>query len=186
MTEDSDKLAILSATATAARDLELEVVDLEAQLKVRKDALHKLYFETLPDLLDDVGFDRIGVPASGNKPGVDYRMRPYFSANIAASWPQTKRQQAFDLLAKLRAEDLIKTEVSVKLPKGSIAIAKKFVDAGKAILGITPDLKQTVHAQTLTAWLRDLYDRGLHLPTSDLEKLGASIGRIVRPEERKD
>jgi hypothetical protein len=180
----TDKIEALRQKAAHARDLELVISDLEGQLKERKQELLSLYHTTLPELMDEAGTDRIGLPPQGNSPGMDFVMKPYFSASIAASWPPEKRDAAFALLKRLKAEDLIKTEVSTKLPKGSLSLAKKIVTAIKK-LGPKADLKQSVHSGTLGAWLREIYDGGQALTSEQLATLGASVGRVVRPEERK-
>jgi hypothetical protein len=179
-----DKLQELQREAARARDLEREIVDAEEHLSSLKEKLQKLYFTTLPDLMAEVKLDYIGVPPRGNLPGVDYKLTPFYAANIAAAWPVEKREAAFSLLKRLHAESLIKTEVSAALPKGNLATAKKLVAAAKK-LGVTADLTLSVHSGTLKAWLRDLYEKGKALSKSDLEKIGGSVGRVVRPEERK-
>lgn len=183
-----DKLDSLRARAAEARDLELRIQDLETQIKDCTEQLLVLYHTTLPDLMDNAGTDIIGVPPSGNKPGIDYVMRPYYHAGIAASWDEVRKQQAFALLKQLKAESLIKTEITAKFPKGNLPAAKKLFASVKKlkITGAAVDLKQSVHTSTLTAWLRDIYDRGQTLGAADLEKIGGSVGRIVKPKDRKE
>ena len=184
--KSEDRLEAVRNAAKQARDLECEIADLTSIIKVKSEELRTLYQNTIPDLMDDAQVDIIGIPPAGNLPGIDYRLVPYFRAGIAASWPNEKREAAFELLKKLGVEELIKTEVSVRLPKGKLAIAKKIMAAAKA-LHATPELKKTVHTNTLTAWLRSFYlDDKKALPASDLEKIGASVGRVVEPKERKD
>lgn len=184
-----DKLTTLSNTAARARDIELQLADLANQQKELSEELRTLYSVTLPELLDDVELDHIGVPPSGNKPGVDYELKSYYSASIASSWEPSRRQAAFDLLKRCKAESLIKTEVTARLPKGNLAAAKKIFAVIKKmkVKGAVADLKQSVHANTLGAWLRELYEtHHQSLPQADLDKIGASVGRVVRPKERKE
>ncbi len=174
----------LQELAAQARDAELDIEGLESTLKSRKQELESIYSEKMPELMDELKLDNVGIASNGNKPGMDFKLRPYYLANIAASWPAEKRQDAFDLLTKLKADDLIKTEVSTKLPKGQLTLAKKLVQAAKQ-LGVTADLKMTVPHMTLGAWLRELYEhRHQALSTSDLEKIGGHVGRKVVPAER--
>lgn len=178
-------LEILQQHAAKARDLELEIQDLSSQIHEKNDQLKVLYNETMPNLLDALKLDRIGIAPDGNKPGADFKMASYYSANIAASWDDDRKELGFALLEKLKAGDLIKAEVTSRLPKGSLKVAKQLVAAAKK-LGVTAVLKKSVHNQTLSAWLRELYeDRHQSLPQSELEKIGASVGRKVVPEERK-
>lgn len=180
-----DKLIALQMQAHEARDLELIIASQEEALKANKEKLLKMYQVTLPDLLEEIGLDRIGLPPVGNNPGFDYVVTPYYSASIAARWSDEAREDAFSVLKKYKAEDLIKTEISAKLPKGSLKVAKQLQLAAKK-LGIKTELKLSVHAGTLSAWLRETYEKGRTLPMSDLAKIGGSVGRVVKPEERKD
>lgn len=179
----------LQQQAVRARDLELELADLEAQAKLISAQLNTLYQNTLPEMFDELKVDRIGVPPSGNKPGVDYVMRPFYAASIAANWPPARREAAFNLLKQLHAESLIKTEVSAKLPKGNLELAEELYNHIKKLKvpGAAVDLKQTVHSATLGSWLRELYqERHQQLSQAQLECLGASVGRYVKPAERKE
>lgn len=185
----TDKLTILQGIAAKARDLELEIKGLAETLQEKQKALNDLYSATMPELLDEIGIDHIGVPPQGNKPGVDFVMDTIYRASIASSWDESKRQAGFDVLRRCAAEALIKTEVSAKLPKGNLTAAKKIFSSLKKlnIKGAVLDMKQSVHAGTLSSWLREVYeDRGQQLPASDLEKIGGFVARSVKPVERKD
>lgn len=182
---NNDRLVELRRVATNARDLELQIAEQEEQLRNLKSQLNELYKTTLPDLMDNAGVDHVGIPAIGNLPAMDFRMRPYYSANIAASWPQERKEIAFDFLTTMAAEDLIKTEVKAALPKGKLELAKKLVQAAAA-LKIPTTLTKSVHSGTLSAWLRELVEKHHTIPkVEDLEKIGGSIGRVVKPEERR-
>lgn len=181
----ADKLEALKAEAVKARILELEIADLEERLQQKQEQLTKLYRSTLPDMMEEAGVDTIGVPPSGNLPGTDYEIKPYYSANIAASWDPGKREDAFSVLKKYKAESLIKTEVKSNFGKGQMAAAKKLITAAKKLKAAV-SIKQSVHPGTLSAWLREIYSSGKALPASDLEKIGALVGRYVAPKERKE
>lgn len=180
----SDKLTLLQQHAERARDLALLIDSTEEALKDYKDKLKILHTDVMPSLLDELKLDRIGVAPKDNKPGMDYKLIQQISGSIASSWSEEKRQEAFDVLKKYKAESLIKTEVSAKLPKGSLKVAKQLVAAAKK-LKVTAELKQTVHGGTLSSWLKEIYEGGQSLPQSDLEKIGGYVGRIVKAEERE-
>lgn len=184
----TDKLDVIRKHAAAARDIELEIADLENQVRDLKAKLWNLYHGTIPSLLNDAGLDRVGVPPDGNKPGVDYILRPYYAASISSKWDEPKRQMAFDVLRQYKANDLIKTKVEARFPKGNLQAAKKLAAHIKKmkIEDAAIVLEQSVHASTLTAWLKDIYERGQALPASDLEKIGASVGQYVRASDRKE
>ena len=183
-----DKLERLKEKAARARDLELEIADLTGQIKAKGEELRGLYHHELVLLLDEAGVDSVGVPADGNKPAVDYEIKPYYSANISTKWPEEKVATAFKLLKDLKSEALIKTEVSAKLPKGNLAAAKKILASIKKlkIKGAAIDLKQSVHSGTLSAWLREIYERGQSLKEAQLAMIGGSVGRYVKAKDRKE
>lgn len=180
-----DRLAALREAASAARDKQLEIQNLEERLKALASELNALYHETLPALMDAAGVDHVGLPQDGNAPAVDYKLRPFYSANIAAKWSDDKKQQAFDYLKSVDAADLIKTKVEVSLPKGNLELAKR-IAAFATDNGAPVTLTESVHTQTLTSWLRELVEtHHTRPPQADLDKIGATIGRIVKPQERK-
>lgn len=180
----SDKLVMLQQHAARARDIELFIKELNEKVDEFKEELRALSNDVMPSLLDELKLDSIGVPPDGNKPGVDYKLVEQFGASISSKWPPERQQAAFDLLKRMKAESLIKTEVSAKLPKGSLKQAKELVAAAKK-LKITADLRQSVHAGTLSAWLKEIYAGGQSLPQSDLEKIGGYVGRVVKAEIRE-
>lgn len=183
-----DKLDRVRQKGAQARDLEFEIADLAAQMKAKTEELNRLYHNDLVLLFDEAGIDTIGIPADGNKPAVDYEMKPFYSANIAAKWEQPKKDAAFKLLKDLKQEALIKTEVSAKLPKGNLKAAKQIIASIKKlkIKGAAIDFKQSVHSGTLCAWLKDTYERGQSLKQDQLDKIGASVGRYVKAKDRKE
>lgn len=179
-----DTFQRLQSLAANARDLELEIESQEQALKEKKADLESHYKKYLPDLMDLVGVDAIGVPPQGNKPGKDFKLRPYFSASIAARWPDEKRQEAFQVLKNHKAETLIKTEVIARLPKGSLKKAQQLIKAAK-LLSISMEMKESVHSSTLKAWLKEIYDKGQSLTLKELEKIGGSVGRTCQPKDRE-
>lgn len=181
-----DRLDKIRAKAKEARSLELEIAELVAKTNEKSEKLRTLYQSTLPTMMSEYNVPSITIGAEGNFPALTFEKHTYYSANIAAGWEAERKQKGFDTLKKYKADDLIKTEVSAKLPKGSLAVAKKAMAALKKLGIKNADLKQSVHPQTLTAWLRSRYDdKDTALPVVDLEAIGASIGEIVRVKDQK-
>lgn len=178
----ADQLDQLREKVKAAKELERVKADLEERLKEANEALSKVYYEILPDLMAQAGVAQITVEAWGNMPRVVAKAKPYYHANIAANWPPEKRQAALGWLEENGHGDLIKTEVAANFPRGEHAKALEFARLAKKA-GATPALKETVHFQTLTAWLREQVEDKRVLPP--LETLGATIGRVVELKEVK-
>lgn len=180
-----DKLAQLRALAAQLRDGELEQSNLEGRLEETKAALHKLRHVALPDLMDDVGVDKVGLPASGNLPAADAVMKPYYRASIAAEWPDERRAAAFDILIAEDAEDLIKYSVTVEFGRGEEEQAHQLMELLKGE-GFEPRTKLSVSWNTLTAWIRERFENERPLAPDTLEKLGGFVGRIVTLKARKE
>lgn len=175
----------LQKLGAQARDLEREIASTEERLKEQKADLQLYYQKYLPDAMDLAGVDQIGIPPTGNLPGVTYQVHPFYSASIAANWDDEKKEEAYAVLRAHNAESLIKAEVVARLPKGKLATAKKLVKAARD-LKVDASLKMAVHSGTLKAWLKELYDNGHSLTQKELAKIGGSVGRTVKPQERDE
>jgi hypothetical protein len=172
-----DKLEEIVAIADLARQTELEIADLKERLAIKQKELSALLFEELPNLMDQAGVNPIGIPARGNQPSRLLELQPYYHANIAASWPQPKREAAFNALIDAGHEDLIKTEITITLTKGEHDKANKIVRLVKDQFGAETDISESVAWGTLTAWLKEQIQGGHPLPPLDV--IGATVGRKV-------
>lgn len=182
----TDKLAAIQAKVKEARDLEFEIVSLEEELRDKKAELNLIFSKALPELMSASRVTMLAVPAEGNMPEKLARLKPYYSANIAASWEDDRRKAAFDLLKSMKEEGLIKTEVSVLFERGRLKEAQKLALAAHKKKGTTVQLVETVPAPTLKAWLKNLVEVKKKTPTKEqLEILGASIGEVVVLEDPK-
>lgn len=178
-----DSLEKVRQVLRDARDAERLKADLEERLKTVNENVFKLKHVTLPDLFDEVGIDKLGLPAEGNLPAYDTELKPYYKAAILADWEPERRQKAFDYLDRVKAGDLIKSVYIVALPRGNRAIAKKVQAALKKLkVEFTTDL--SVPWNTLTAWVKESIEK--HNTTPDLDALGATVGKVVNLKERKN
>ena len=178
---NSDILTRIRETAGNARDLEKEITDLEERIKHKKQTLNTIYHHELPDLMFEAGVDEVGLPAEGNLPSMVAKLGPYYAANIAAGWGEEKRDAAFNWLDTNGHGDLIKTQVTISLPREARAQAAKLI---KQLEAYHPEVKQSVHPGTLTAWLREQVESGEDLPPLDV--IGGTVGQVVKLKERKD
>lgn len=176
-----DKLTKIRARAETARLLELEIAELEQNLKDRKAELWRLCHAELPDLMSELGMDKIGLTAKGNLPAMDAVLRPFYRANIAVGWADDRRQAAFGWLEQHGAGDLIKTAVELAFPREQYKTAKKLMGT-LTKQGFKPKLEQRVPHQTLTAWLQEQVEKG-DIPPLDV--IGGEVGRIVVLEHRE-
>lgn len=176
----ADKLEALQAKAAEMRDLEKEIEDLQATIEEKAKQVWVIAHEELPSLMMDAGVDRIGLPPTGNLPGYDAKMTPFYRANIAASWDQDKRSKAFQYLESIGAGDLIKTEIGVALPREKREEAKQLM---VQLASFSPSVKEAVHPGTLTSWLKEQLQDGQSV---DLEIIGGETGTTVKLKPRKE
>jgi len=172
----SDKLDQLRDECRRVRDDDAELADLEARLEEVKKRRTMRLRETVPDLMDQCGVPAITVAAEGNLPAVEIAIRPHYSANIAASWPDDKRRAAFDWLDANGAGDLIKTTVEMFFPRDRRDVALEAVEQLRG-LGHDVEVREAVASQTLTKWLSETHKAGGSLPP--LELIGGFVGRIA-------
>lgn len=178
----ADKLDRLREAATQMANLAREIEDLEASL----DRLGKLYqkyaTETVPDLMESAGVDRVGLPHGQQ----DVVLKPYYKAVLPKE--PDKRHRAIEWLDAEGHGDLVKDQISVDLGRGQHNVAGLVMDTIKHTLaeaGVDDGLvsrTQDVHHMTLTAFVKEqIEERHVTLP---LDLLGATVGRVARVVKR--
>jgi hypothetical protein len=186
MLDENPTITKLRARAAYLRDLYLRIKDVESQLALLRAEARTLSEIELVHMFNEAGTDSVGLPPQGNLPGMDAELRPYYSANIAASWEEDKRQKAFNALTGAGASDLIKTRITLDFPRGNRKMVKSAIvwikKHTKGVASFT--IKDSVHSSTLTAWVKECFERGKSLP--DLETIGANAGWVVTLKERRE
>lgn len=170
-----DKLDAVRAAVAEVRDLRVQKASLEERAKEIGRAIYEAEHKTLPELFDAAQMTKIGLEPAGNLPGFVAEVAPYYHANISADWPEEKRAEAFGWLTKKKHGDLIKTQITVELGRGTEKIRKKveaFLKKNKIPYGNV----LTVPWNTLTAFVKTEVAAGRAVP---LDTLGATIGRVV-------
>jgi len=176
-----DKLERLRSLGATAMQIKIEVDQLEKQRKAQQAKLNQLLNKDLPALFEEAQVDNIGL----SDYNVDMILMNYYHANIAADWPEDQREAAFSLIEKEGAGDLIRYVVSVSFNKDEYQAAKKLQE-DLTRMGIVPTVQKTIPWKTLTAWLKEQWEKRPHFFTLEiLELLGASVGKVVKPKERK-
>lgn len=178
-----DRLEKIRGVMRRARDLDALIADLSDRLAAASGELSGLTTKNLPEMFEAVGIDHLGLVAEGNLPAYDADLRPYYSANIAAGWPEERRERGFGWLESEGHGDLVKRTFTVDLPRGSEREAEKLRKAlAKTKLAYAE--KKGVHAGTLTAFVKEQVEK--HGTTPPLDLLGATVGKIVKLNKRKD
>src|SRR5262245_52600128 len=107
----ADKLERARDAVRNLRDLELGIQNLEAKLADAKKQQLQITRNDLPDLFNELGIAELTLQKEGNMPAYTAKLKPFFTAGIAASWPEEKREEAFAYLTSIGAQDLIKTKI---------------------------------------------------------------------------
>jgi hypothetical protein len=173
----ADKLDALRAMAAELRAVELEISDLESRVGELKSRRSDIITSDMVELFDAARVPAIELAAEGNFPAKRYEIRPYYAAGISAKWPEEKRRAAYSWLEANGAGDLIKTHIEISFPREDRKRALDFL-AGVRKMGIDAEVSESVHTQTLTAWLRETVEGGGDVPPLDV--IGGSIGRTVK------
>jgi len=173
-----DKLEALQLIVRAHRDLMHRIAGLEEQLEQARKLKWEMESRQLPDLFEEAGVDRVGLPAEGNYPAYDAVRLAYYHANI----PPDHKEEAFDWLEREGHGDIIKTTVKVQLGLGERELAKK-VESLLQKLGVDYSRDLGVPWNTLTAWLKEQIEKHEKIPPLDL--IGGKVGTVVKLKERK-
>jgi hypothetical protein len=158
--------------------LEAERQNLEERLDQIKKAQADMASRQLPDLFAELGVTRMDLEAQGNMPAYEAILKDYYRASIPASWSAEQKDAAFAVLEKKGLSGLVKNTVTARLHRDSAAEARKIVQL-LANRGISADLTREVHWQTLTAALREMWESGRRFTISELDAIGAVVGKVV-------
>lgn len=181
------QLKSLSEKAAEYVALDAEKTSLEEKLKKVNESITEMKHKTLPDIMLGLDVDRHGLASAG----VDIVLEDYAKANISAEWEPEKQEIAFQHLEDLGVSDIIRTQVTFSFSKDQYAHAMTVV----AMLNLmaekieefegteipVPSVKKSVPWNTLTATLKELHKKGVAV---DLEKIGGTIGNIVKIKKR--
>lgn len=179
----ADKLISTRLLAAKAREIQLEVLNLEERIADLKKQLRDITEEQLPELMDEAGIAKLELERDGNMPAVKVAMKPFYRAGISASWDDERKEKAYNWLVEHDAGDLIKATVTIKFNKESysdaISLAKELAETYSNV-----NVDRNVHGGTLSAWLKEQVEE---CGRSDipLDVIGGSMGRIVKIDIEK-
>jgi hypothetical protein len=180
-----DKLDRIRDVARERRNLDAAKASLEERLTQVNVDIRTIERETLPSMFAEARVDRIDIPAEGNYPACSATLDDYYFANIVASWDDARRQEGFEELDRIGLGAIVKTEVVVAFGRDQAADRDDFVAELQA-LGVDYTERRAVSWNTLTAAVRDLYERGQRLSAETLSKLGATVSKIVKVKPKKE
>ena len=132
-----------------------EIVELEKQIKYKKEKADKIGSEIIPNLLAEQGLSSLKL-ADGS--GVD--VRKTYSCTVK----KDSVESAYEWLRNNGLGDLIKNEVAVQFGKGEDNKAEQLLTLAEQE-GYEPTQKQKVEPMTLKALFRERIEAGLDMPS---------------------
>ena len=158
---DADTGKALSGFVRELRKVEKEIEDVEEHLKHLKSKKHTLSTERIPELMDEMGMERLDVD------GVTVLRKMVIHASI----PVSRKEEAFAWLRENNLDDIIKNDVTCSFGKGEDNVAGDVVGLLQE-RGFDPKTKTHVHPSTLKAFVKERITDGKPI---DLDLFGAYI-----------
>ena len=156
----------LSQLVRNLRNVEQQIEDAENHLKALKAEKHRLSVENIPQLMDEMGVERLDVD------GVTVERKMIVSASI----PAARKDEAFSWLRDNGLDDIIKNDVTCSFGKGEDNIAGDVVGLLRE-RGFDPKTKTHVHPSTLKAFVKERVTDGKPI---DLDMFGAFISNAAQ------
>ena len=103
----------LSSLVQQLNDVSSKITKCEEHLKVLKKEKQRLSIETIPELMDEMGIERLDVD------GATVTLKPFVSASI----PSDRRQEAYTWLRENGLDDIIKNDVILSFSRGEDNVA---------------------------------------------------------------
>lgn len=153
-------LSDMTGLARMLKDAELQVKETELYLKEIKEHERYLREESIPSAMHELGIDELKLD-TGEKISI--------KQDVYASIPSSTKNEAHRWLDAHGYGGLIKVEVLASYGKGESKLALElYRELGQR--GLSASLKESVHTQTLKAFLKDQMAKGEDVP---LELFGA-------------
>ena len=167
-------LTEMSSMVSALLEADAEVEKAEERLKMAKEVARIIREETIPSAMQELGLQNI-VLETGESVKI--------AQDVYASIPEDSKLAAYGWLDANNFGGLIKTDVIVPFGKGEKSVALELIRNISA-MGYSASYKESIHAQTLKAFLREQLAAGTDIP---LDLFGARpvwTAKIKRPSSK--
>lgn len=172
----NDKLLEIADLAQQAQDYESEIEQKEADLAATKALYRTLTEVTIPAVCAEAG----GLTQVKLSSGVELKIDNFVDARITPE----KAPDAFAWLREHGHDDLIKRELTLQFGRGDDKQAELVRDE-LCRLGLSPSDRESVHPQTLKAFVRERMESGQAVPTDLFGVFTGQKAKIVRPKGGK-
>jgi hypothetical protein len=154
---DNVEINTIASECVKLKSKEDEIVELEEQLKKKKEEADYISSSVIPELLAEQGLSEIKL-SDGSKVSV----RKEFRATVPKD--DIKREAALQWLRDQGLGDIIKNNVSVSFGKGEDDKAERLLNLA-AENGFEPQQKSDVAWNTLSALYQERVEAGLDMPS---------------------
>jgi hypothetical protein len=151
---ENSKMKQLTAMVEEYRDLELKIAEAQVELAKLTEQFNTIGQVRIPDLFDELSLSKLKLTS-----GQYVEVKRKFSASITAE----NQAACFEWLQKNGHESIIKHKIDIDLKKGESEEQEKIVDLLEEI-GVTYTDKNTVHPQTLLAFVKEQMESGSNFP----------------------
>jgi hypothetical protein len=166
-TVSNNEMVEVSELVSTIQDTQDQIDEIEEQLKSKKEVYRRLTEEDLPNKFASMNLSKLEME-NGDK----IEIKPIYRGHIS----KKNQNDAYKWLREHNHGDLIKNEVKTTFGKGEDI---KCIELKKILndTGISFTDKESVHPQSLSAFIREQTEKGKALP-HDL--LGVHIGQTTK------
>ena len=144
----------MTAMANSLLDVEKKVKDAEIELRDLNKKAQFLREETIPAAMQEAGVTVMKLTTG---------QTITIGQEVYASIPMDMRVKAFGWLEEHNFGDLIKSNVLCNFARGDLEKAGELVEHLQS-RGLEPEFKESVHPQTLKAFLKEQIAKGTNIP----------------------
>ena len=168
----NEELASISGLAQQLLVVQKDIEEKKLELKELENQFRQISESSLPEALQSANLSEI-VLSDGTKLSVS----PFYKGHIS----EKNRPAALDWLMQNGHGGLIKNEISLKFGRDEDERAQDTI-ASLQQRGLSPSVKQGVHAQTLNAFVKERLTNGKDLPS---EIFGIYVGSRAKIERKR-
>jgi len=172
LTTSNDSLSGVADLARQAKEIGLQIEDLEVTLAEKKEAQKELLENRIPEALREIGMSKFEMTD-----GSMIEVKQYYSGSI----PANRKGEAFEWLRSNGYDDIIKNTVACNFGRGEDEVAKQFAEFAST-QGFDAQTKTEVHPQTLRAFIKERVETGEEFP---MELFGAWVGQRATVKRKK-
>jgi hypothetical protein len=183
------ELSQLSDLSKRMQNLQWKIDQIMGEVFELQKIRDRIAFQDIPELMDKWGISEVRL-----KDGSRVVVKPFVKASLPTETAITKAKTEDDrellrdriniglaFLKKNGAEALIKNILKVEFGKGQTKKAREAI-AALAKIGISAETVQTVHAQTLTAWVRERLAEGKPVDLATFSVYSGNVATVEAPK----